>query len=351
MLQARRRLALGSVFAACLVAALLGPGTVAGSTTAACNPSGRAICISVTDVDNVSNTTQSFNRHTVYSTTISNSGGSTLTNVRATLQLFDVVGGNDVAATGTLVAATLPAACTPDSATKATCLLGNMPAGGQAITLGPFASKTSTNINADQRLAVTVSAKERLNDNGSSDPNPDTFTVSELTDLEPLANFSASLAFAGGSTVLDTTSGADPQSTLFFVNVPGSFTGFQLTTLRELDPTDVGYFCVPVASDRPCFGQSIAANAPGVFSSGNPAELQTTIASDSVPTKVKTTTLAVSHQYANSTIVTFTTQCSGTFGTPPPLSERPCRRVVEDKKLKQWRIDIWDNDQGNWGFS
>jgi len=351
MLQARRRLALGSAFAACLVAALLGPGSVAGSTTSACNPSGRAICISVSDVDNVSNTTSSFNRHTVYSTTISNGGGSTLTNVRVVLQLFDVVGGNDVAATGTLVAATLPAACTPDSATKATCLLPNMPASGSPITLGPFASKTSTNINADQRLAVTVTAKERTNDNGSSDPNPDTFTVSELTDLEPLANFSASLAFAGGSTVLDTTSGADPQSTLFFVNVPGSFSGFQLTTLRELDPTDVGYFCVPVASDRPCFGQSIATNAPGLFSTGNPAELQTTIASDSVPAKVKTTTLAVSHQYANSSTVTFTTQCSGTFGTPPPLSERPCRRVVEDKKLKQWRIDIWDNDQGNWGFS
>ncbi len=342
---------MGAAFAACLVAALFGPGTVAGSTTSQCNPSGRAICISVTDVDNVSNTTQSFARHTVYSTTISNSGGSMLTNVKVAMQLVDVVGGVDQTATGTLVAATLPAACTPVGTTGATCVLPNMPAGGTPITLGPFASKTSTNINADQRLDVTVTAKERANDNGSSDPNPDTFTVGEVTDLEPLANFSASLAFAGGSTVLDTTSGADPQSTLFFVTVPGTFAGFQLTTLRELDPTDVGYFCTPAAPDRPCFGQSIATNGPGIFSTGNPAELQTTIASDSVSKKVTTTTLAVSHQYANNTIVTFTTQCSGAFGTPPPVSERPCRRVVEDKKLKLWKIDIWDNDQGNWGFS
>ena len=31
--------------------------------------------------------------------------------------------------------------------------------------------------------------------------------------------------------------------------------------------------------------------------------------------------------------------------------ERLARLIVEDKKLKLLKIDIWDNDQGNWGFS
>ena len=138
-LHARRRLALGAAFAATVATALFLPGSVSGSTTSACNPTGRAICISVTDVDSVSHTTQSFNRHTTYTTSISNGGGSTLTNVRATLQLVDVVGGVDQASTGALVAATLPAQCTLVSQTRATCELPNMPAGSPATTLGPFA--------------------------------------------------------------------------------------------------------------------------------------------------------------------------------------------------------------------
>ena len=138
------------------------------------------------------------------------------------------------------------------------------------------------------------------------------------------------------------------QSTLFFVPVPAGFSGFQLATLQEFAQGAAGSFCAP---GRTCFGESITTSAPGIFSAANPAHLQTTIASSAVLKTVKEDTLAVSHQYTNGTIVTFTTKCSGAFGTPPPLAERPCRRAVENNKLKLWQIDIWDNDQGNWGFS
>jgi hypothetical protein len=343
----RLRTAIFIVLATTAVASL-GSAASASNPTELCNPNGRAICITTSDIDGVSHSTTSFARHTVYTVSIRNGSGSTLTNVRATLELVDVVAGVDEPSGGAFVGATLPTVCTLDTPTHATCELSNL-AGGAGASLGSFGARTSTNLAAGtMRLDVTVQANERANDRGDPvDPNVDTFTKGEPTSLEQISDLSASIAFSGGSTVLD-TSPDDEQFSQFFVRVPAAFTGFQLTTLEEFDAGAAGYFCPAGVT---CFGQSVKTSAPGIFSSGNPAELKSTVLLSSVGKGVTPKSLVVHHDPDVGPTIEITAACSGAIGAQPPVAELPCRRVVFDRKAGVAIIDAWDHDQGDWGFS
>jgi hypothetical protein len=344
---ARRRLAIISAAVISVVGFSVTSAT-ASDPSEACNPTGRAICITTSDVDGVSHSTTAVSRSTVYSASVRNSGGSALTNVLATLKLVDVVGGVDGPSSGSFVAATLPSFCTLTTATEARCQLPNLGA-GQGANLGSFAARTSKNLAAPvMRLDVTVTAKERGNDHGDpNDPNLDTFTKGEPTSLEGITDLSASMVYAGGSTVLDTTAD-DQQTSQFFIRVPAGFAGFQFTTLEEFDPGDVGYFC-PVEE---CVGQSIRVFAPGIFSATNPAELKSTVLL-SLLKGVSENGLVVHHDPEDGPPIEITAKCSGAVGTQPPLAEIPCRRVVFDRKADPdvAVIDAWDFKQGDWGFS
>lgn len=317
-------------------------GAAQASSSSGCNPSGRAICIATTDEDNVTHSTATVNRYTSYTVAVSNGGGSTLTNGSLTATLKDIVAGNEETTTATFVAA--PAGCTSVSPTTFTCSLPNLAGGAAAPTIGPFFASTSTNDAATAtRLKVTATFNEKASDRGGSDPQPDTFTWNEDTILEPLPDFSKSVVFFGGSTILETLTGHGGQSSVFRVPVGAGFVGFQLATLEEFSSGDSGYVCPAGFS---CFGQTVATSAPNVFSAANLANLVTTIDLELLTRGVTEKSLVVHHDG-----VSFTTKCSGAPFSAPSASEVPCRRVEINRKAGTVTIDAWDDQQGNWGFS
>ena len=165
---------------------------------------------------------------------------------------------------------------------------------------------------------MTATFKEKANDNGSSDPNPDLFSWSEDTILEPGPDFSQSVAFLGGSTLLETLPGHRGQSSVFRIPVVAAVPGgFELTTLEEFSSGDTGYFC---PTGFACFGQSVATSAPGIFSASNLANLITTMDLALLPKGVTEKSLRVHHGSAS-----FTTACGGALFTTParrPVSAR-----------------------------
>ncbi len=205
------------------------------------------------------------------------------------------------------------------STTSFTCPLPNLAAFTAAPTIGPFFASTSTDTAATAtRLVVTATFKEKANDNGSSDPNPDLFSWSEDTILEPGPDFSQSVAFLGGSTLLETLPGHRGQSSVFRVPVVAAVPGgFELTTLEEFSSGDTGYFC---PTGFACFGQSVATSAPGIFSASNLANLITTMDLALLPKGVTEKSLRVHHDGSAS----FTTACGGALFT---TAERPCSRA------------------------
>ena len=259
------------------------------------------------------------------------------------MTLKDVVDGIAVTTTAKFVAA--PTGCTSLSLTSFTCPLANLAAFAPGTTIGPFFASTSTNTAATAtRLVVTATFKERANDNGTADPQSDVFTLNEDTSLETGEDLSQSVAFFGGSTVLETLGGFRGQSSVFRLPVAAGFAGSTLATLKEFSNGDSGYFCPAAFS---CFGQSIATSAPGIFSASNLANIVTTMDVALLPKGVTEKSLVVHHDGTS-----FTTACSGDLFTQPSASQvLPCRRVVIDRKAGIVTIDIWDNHQGDWGFS
>lgn len=337
----RTRIGVTAATLALLGLGLLGGGAQASISTG-CNPDGRAICITIEDEDHVTHSTAAVNRYTHYTAQVSNSGGSTLTNGSATVTLKDVVGGNEETTTARFVAA--PAGCTSTSLTTFSCSLPNLPARTAAPTIGPFFAATSTNVMATHtRLEVTVTVKEKANDNEGGSAQPDTFTWDEDTILEPEPDASRSIVFLGGSTVLETLPGHRGQSSVFRVPVGVGFAGFQLATLAEFSSGDSGYFCPAGFS---CFGQSVATSAPSVFSASNLANLVTTMDLALLPKGVTAKSLRVHHDATS-----FTTACGGGLFSPPGAAQVPCRRVEINRKAGIVTIDVWDDHQGNWGFS
>jgi hypothetical protein len=313
-----------------------------------CNQEGRYICISIEDADDVSHSegapglVGAIDRYTEYTVRVSNGGTSALTNGSAKIDLSDLLAGDTVVATqGQFVAA--PAGCTPSGpSTSFTCSLPNLGASGVA-TLHFFArTSTNTPLAAAMRLTVLASFKESASDSEGPASQPDTFSVSERTDLEPNPEFSASIYFDGSqNVVLATAPGAGGQSSVFRVPKTVGFQGSEPVTLTEVSS---GGFC---SAGFSCFGQGVATSALGIFSAARPANLVTTMNLSLLPPGVGEKSLRVHH--TGSTTTSFTTPCGGAVGDTP--SVLPCRRVVIDKKAGIVIIDSWDNHQGDWGFS
>ena len=315
---------------------------------AGCNPDGRYICISIDDVDQVSHSegapsaTGAIDRYTEYTVTVSNGGSATLTNGSAKVDLNDLLAGDTLVATqGQFVAA--PPGCTPSGpSTSFTCPLPNLGALGEAKL--HFFARTSTNTSAAaMQLTVAATFNERSSDSEGPAAQPDTFPLTEKTDLEPNHEFSASVYFDGAqNVVLATTPGAGGQSSVFRVPKTVGFLGSELVTLEEISSGESGYFCPTGFS---CFGQTVATFAPGIFTAALPANLLTTMSLALLPPGVGEKSLVVHHTGS----APFTTACGGALGETP--SVLPCRRVVIDKKAGIVTIDAYDNHQGDWGFS
>jgi hypothetical protein len=343
---ARRRLAITASAVGLLAAAFLG-GAANGSTDPElCNPVGRDFCLTISDEDGVSQSTAAISRHTTFAVNVRNRGGTQLNNGTVSWELFDVVGGQEQASTAAFRSSFVPAGCTLDAPTELTCVIEHLPA-GQSVSFGPVPTRTSLNLDATAtRLRVTGNFNEGPSDGQPQDPNPDTFIITGDMVYETSGQGSKSVVFAGGSTVLDSSSD-DDQFSVFKVPVPAGFAGLGLAFLQEFESGETGYFC---PAGLTCFGESITTEAPGgIFGPPSPANLLVTFAKTLLGDKVTEKTLKINHRYENGSIVQILAKCSGAIGTVPPVSELPCRRV--EIKGQIVKVDAWDVDQGEWGMS
>ncbi len=303
----------------------------------------RPACLTISDTDDVARSTGSTSRYGTFSFAVRNAHPIKLHSTLA-LELVDVVDGV-AQPTSAAFSTPLPAGCSSPAPDELFCSLPPVN-GGATITFGPAVVRTSTNEDADAtRVLATLSRAPKPDEPG--DEGETLVTSSEDMMYGALGDTSKSVVFAGASTVLE-TSDEDVQSSEFPINVPPSFVGFLLTSIAEFDEGETGYFC-PTGTD--CFGQSVTTFAPGIFSPANPANLLVTIARSEVPKSISSRNLVVTHLRGSGATVAITRTCRGAIGTVPPASQIPCRRISLDIPTQMFTIDVWDVDQGDWGFS
>ncbi len=170
------------------------------------------------------------------------------------------------------------------------------------------------------RVVVTATFKERANDNGASDPNPDLFSVSEDTILEPGEDFSQSVAFLGGSTLLETLPGHRGQSSVFrdrrwLLRYPAGSSSPRSKSSAAVTPA------TSARRASPASGRAFATSAPGIFSASNLANLVTTMDLALLPKGVTEKSLRVHHDAAS-----FTTACGGALLQHAERRPLPARR-------------------------
>ncbi len=330
----RARVSLCAGTLAGVAAVALGGGAGASTGPEACSQSSRPICVTISDIDGVSRSTEANPRYTVYSATIRNAAGTRQTNLTVTLKLTDVVDEGGQPSTAAFQPFTA-SGCQVTAPDTIVCTIVKLPQGA-SVTFGSIFARTSTTPGATAtRLAVTVSKQL------------ESFTATEDTTYQADGDASSSIVFAGASTVLETGQD-DGQFSSFPVNVPSSFEGFTLASLAELGPSDPGYFC---PTEFSCFGQSVLTTAAGIFSGGNPANLVTTIDRELIPGTVKPLRIVVHHRYDDESVAQISSACSGGFRQVPPAEELPCRRIWFDNANGTIIVDAWDVQQGDWGFS
>jgi len=342
--------AAGALAAAALVVLIAAADRTNASTTTTCNtpdPTGRLFCVTVEDQDGVSPTgvTGSGNQQTTvqayqyYKLTVSNAGGSSLTNGVATLKLTDQVPSKpDVDSTAVFIPSGSASFCslTSTKPNVVTCSLGNIAAGA---TKAAFFVAYRTSITPDvasTNAQITTTFKE----NTKKGANPSTLVSNEITSLEPDPELSVSWSPPGQHVDL----GTSPASAFskFSYDVPADKTAF-LGTLTDSN----GYVC---DASLTCFGQlvqtDVSGAAVGTFSSSNLFHLTMIISLDLVPGG-NTDTFAVSHRFDNGSFEVIRTRCSS---SPPSSSDTlPCFTFLKDNsKAKQALFDVWGAQNGGW---
>jgi hypothetical protein len=351
MLVRMRTFALLLVLSAVAVAALVGAGRSAASSKTECSapaPNGRLVCISVNDSDGVSPSglVGSGNRQTnvtayqFYKVTVANNGGSALTNGSMTVDLTDTTPTGTVVSTAAFAGSGSSSACsaTSTSPNRVTCILGNL-AANTSTPLLVIAYRTSTtpDVTATNAL-ITTSFKEGTNPNGA---NPSTFSITEITSLEPDPEASVSWSPPGQQVQMSTSPTFDTQFSSLDYNVPNGKNAF-VATMNEGPRT----FC---ATGLTCFGEQVttglsAADAD-TFTAGNLFHLRITVSLDAVPGG-NVDNLVLLHRRDDNVVEPISAKCSS---SPPPATDTlPCRLVTKDNRAKLLIIDAWGFKNGGW---
>ena len=243
------------VVAAAVVFSLVGgAGSGAGATTDPCPPaSGRQFCLTVTDTEPVSASVGGVVAYVLYTISVDNVGGTTLTNGVVTTTLKDHVGTTTSKSSAQFIASasTLGCAAVSGPTNAVSCNIGNLAAGKSLASPLQLVFRTSTTTGVVSTDAEAVgSFKEKGNDNQSNDPNPDTRPVVENTPYEPCDDCSDAWAPRGQQVKLGTTADGDTWGTFTFTN-KGQGT---LTSLDEFDASSSDDYC---AAGHTCFGQVV----------------------------------------------------------------------------------------------
>ena len=220
----------------CTFVAMLGPasvasgGPVSSDPAAECNPAGRAFCVDVTTFSNITASDPSRQtdgkRYTWVEWFLTNTGGATLTNVKATVTMKDydcsayvppagdperapnpAAGDCGAALTQSSAFTAAPSGCTLQVSTQTlTCNYANLPAANPDVaTPTKRAYFKTANLPATHSvITVLGTVKERGNDAGSTggcaatDPNCDTHATSVVNSYEPDDNAAYTFVTADG---------------------------------------------------------------------------------------------------------------------------------------------------------
>ena len=177
-----------------------GAGSGSGATTFPCPPdSGRQFCVTITDTEPVSASVGGVVAYVLYTISVDNVGGATLTNGVVTTTLKDHVGTTTSKSSAQFIASasTLGCAAVSGPTNAVSCNVGNLAAGTVARVAAPARLQ---DVDDDQRRLdrreVVGSFKEKGNDNQNNDPNPDTRPVVENTPYESCDDCSRCLGAA-----------------------------------------------------------------------------------------------------------------------------------------------------------
>ena len=325
----------------------------AASSASYCNqplPSGRLFCATIEDLDNVSPSGPvgvaprqiNVTAYQYYKLTVSNVGGSTLTNGTATFVLTDnVPNAAPVNSTAVFVSSGSASFCslTSQSPNTVSCNLGNLAAGSDLPTFY-VAYRTSTTPNVVSTDAtVTVGFKEASN--GTNGANPATKTFVETTSLEPFPEVSTTWAPPGQDVSLGTTPGFDSQFSTLGFRVPPGHAAFVAS-----ESEGAGTLC---AAGLTCFGEVVTTDLSGAdtgtFSSTNLFHLRITMALDLLPGG-NVNKVVVVHQPDTGPPETISARCSS---SPPASTDTlPCILVSKDNQAKLLFIDVWGARNGGW---
>jgi hypothetical protein len=335
-----RRRVVGFVFVVGMLglAALLGGAqrSAAETSPTACPPTGKSICVSITDQPQASISPAGSDHYVTDFVTVSNGGGtSNLVNITVTITWQDL----GAATTSEYRPAFSDDRCTavPDTTRTLSCIAPKSLGPGAHETYGPLVFRTATDSTADDfELTVTATAKEQGVAKQGKNPPTASISTSNATTYEGSPDEDVSWAGEDGMTVsLATATPATGQHSK--LNIPaGAMPAGDFATLTEVTcPT----------GEATCVGEKITIQASGI----SPVNLQI-FYTGPLPAGLTENNLAVVHNG-----VTITRKCSGDFFTQPTdLFDEDggaCRRVSIDKSGPgdpRVIVDAWDTGNGEW---
>jgi hypothetical protein len=324
-----------------------GAGSGSGATTDPCPPtSGRQFCITVTDTEPVSASVDGVVAYVLYTISVDNVGGTSLTNGVVSTTLTDNVGTTPPSkSSAQFIAGASSSGCAAVSGptNTAACNIGNLAAGQSLASPLQLVYRTSTTTDVDSTDASVVGAfKEKGNDNQKNDPNPDTLPVVETTTYEPCDDCSNAWAPPGQQVKLGTAVDGNTWGTFTFTNKGQGV----LTTLDEFAASSPEEFC---AEGRKCFGQVVHTDISTVTVDGLLA-WETTFSMDVVAPGVSDRNVVIVHTPelgADPEIIS--RQCTS---DPPTLADvqanGPCllASIGGSKKAKTLIVRWWSTHNG-----
>jgi hypothetical protein len=299
-----------------------------------CPPTGKSICVSITDQPQASISPSGSDHYVTDFVTVSNGGStSNLVNITVTITWQDL----GAATTSEYRPAFSDDRCTPvpNTTRTLTCTAPKSLGPGADITYGPLVFRTATDSTADDfELTVTATAKEQAVEKKGKNPPTAVTSTSNATTYEGSPDEDVSWAGEDDMTVsLATATPATGQHSK--LNVPaGAMPAGDFATLTETTcPT----------GEATCVGQKITIQASGI----SPVNLQI-FYTGPLPRRLTENNLVVVHNG-----VSITRACSGDFFTQPTdlSTAGACRRVSIDKSGPgdpRVIVDAWDVDNGDW---
>ena len=250
--------------------------------------------------------------YVLYTVSVGNVGGPTLTNGVVTTTLSDHVGTTTPRSSAQFIAGASSSGCAAVSGPTNTvaCNIGNL-AGGQSLTPLQLVYRTSSTAGVSSTDASVVGTfKEKGNDNQNNDPNPDTRPVVETTTYEPCPDCSYAFSPHDQPVTLATAPDGDTWGSFSFTNRGGGV----VARLEEAPATSSADHCV---SGETCFGQLVHAQASTVtIGTGEVFAWQTTWSFDVVAHGISDKNVVIVHTLDSGGVEVISKRCSA----EPPTS-------------------------------